>query len=100
MTVYEQLLVVAIALVSLVVIHQLVLMVWRWRWPEGERQLPRLLVFPRLEIVLATTTVVGVSEAFGALVSTQIAVPAVIRCDFLTYPIKCGPLLHRPIPQR
>ena len=68
----QQLLIVAIALAALTVIHALVLLVlWGWRWPDGSTPLPRILVFPRAEIILVTTTVMAVSEAFGALASTR-----------------------------
>lgn len=75
---YQQLLVVATALAALAITHLLVFALWRRLWSDGQRPLPALLVFPRMEIILATTTIVGVSEAFGALVATHSIVPEAV----------------------
>ena len=67
----QQLLVVAIVLASLAVLHALLLLLlWRGKWSDGSKPLPKLLVFPRMEIIVMTTTVMTVSEAFGSLLST------------------------------
>jgi hypothetical protein len=42
-------------------------------------------VFPRVEILLVTTTLFGVSEAFGALVSTMHSVPAFVSVLAILY---------------
>ena len=47
MSVYEQMLLLAILMCALVIIHWCLLAFWRWRWPLGEKALPSLLVFPR-----------------------------------------------------
>ena len=83
--VYQQLLVVAIALAALAATHLLVLAIWRWQWSDGRRPLPALLVFPRIEIILATTTIMGVSEAFGTLVATHNTVPEAISILAVLY---------------
>ena len=85
LNVYQQLLVVAIALAALAATHLLILALWRWRWSDGRRPLPALLVFPRMEIILATTTIMGVSEAFGNLVATRSTVPDAISVLAVLY---------------
>jgi hypothetical protein len=64
-SIYERLILISCVLVAVIVAHWCVFLLWRWRWPNGERPLPSLLVFPRIEIILAVTTVMGCSEVRG-----------------------------------
>ncbi len=62
LSVYEQLLLVTIALAALTVVHQALLWFWRRKWPDGARPLPALLAFPRVEIIAASATIVCMSQ--------------------------------------
>ena len=47
MSVYQQMLLLAILMCALVIVHWCLLAFWRWKWPLGQKALPSLLVFPR-----------------------------------------------------
>lgn len=47
---------------AVLLLHWLLLAYWRWRWPAGDKPLPELLVFPRMEIIVATVTVLTMAE--------------------------------------
>ena len=47
LSVYQQMLLLAILMCALVIIHWCLLAFWRWKWPLGQKALPAWLVFPR-----------------------------------------------------
>ncbi len=47
---------------------QALLWFWRWKWPDGAKPLPSLLVFPRIEIILASATIVCMAQVTTAAV--------------------------------
>lgn len=62
LSVYEKLLMVGLIVGAVLLLHWLLLAYWRWRWPAGDKPLPELLVFPRMEIIVATVTVLTMAE--------------------------------------
>ena len=62
---YQKLVIVGTLLTVVVIAHRLVLWFWSLRWPEGQNQLPDLLVFPNPELTVMRITVISMAEVKG-----------------------------------
>lgn len=51
--------------------HKALVLTWAHFWPSGKPRLPSLLAFPRLEILIALSAVVALSESSAMLLSSR-----------------------------
>jgi preprotein translocase subunit YajC len=62
-----------VVMVAALVGHKFINLVWRRVSPDAGFPLPSILAFPRLEIAVASTTVICYSQSFGVLLSSGVS---------------------------
>lgn len=63
--------IISLLLVVTFAFHSVVLCLWGWLPWTRHRNLPKLFVFPRIEVLLCTATYLGTAEAAGLLITSQ-----------------------------
>ena len=70
----------SIVMVAALLFHKLIVIIWRFFSPNGSVILPPILAFPRLEIAIASTTIICYSQSVAVLLSTGEQIPLIIGC--------------------
>ena len=74
-----------VVMIAALFLHKTINLIWRLFSPSGKVPLPSILAFPRLEIAIASTTVICYAESFGVLLSSGNLVAMGIGIAALVY---------------
>ena len=75
---YIKLAIASIVMLAALFLHKTINLIWRFFSPQGKLTLPPLLAFPRLEIAIASTTIICYSQSVAVLLASTGTIPRVI----------------------